>query len=448
MKTRYVIIGSGAAGIAAAETLLDADPACRVCIISPDPHGYYSRPGLAYYLAREIDESQLFPFHLNTWGQKSVEWIKSSAVRLNPAARWVHLQDGQTVLYDRLLLAPGATAILPDLPGIHLAGVVKLDTLEDTRQILKLARRGAEAVVVGGGITALELVEGLAASGMRVHYLLRGERYWSNILDPEESRMVEAHLKEDGIIIHTQTQVSEIVGKRNVEGVRTQDGQIIPCRLLAFAVGIRPRLELAAGAGLVVKRGIRVNEYLQTSDPCIYAAGDAAEMIDPLSGEGILESLWNPAMQQGHAAARNMLGANEIYRRSSAVNVTRLAGLITTIIGQVGEAKNAPDRDLKGIMRGDSEVWRQSADAMIAKSYTNGSRVRLFVGQKTLRGALVMGEQTLSRPLQHLIENEVDITPIRPALLEPGADLVQIIRDYDRQYLMTMVHHLENSAGS
>lgn len=432
--------------MAAAQTLLRADPAGHICLVSGDRHGYYSRPGLAYFLSKEIDEGQLFPMKLDTLRKKGVEWVTGNAVRLEPAQHLLHLQDGRALPYDRLLLTPGATATMPDLPGIHLEGVVKLDHLEDTQHIIKLARRGAEAVVIGGGITALELVEGLAAQGMKVHYLLRGDRYWSNVLDPVESEMVAEHLKADGVHIHTEVQVSEIVGKHHVEAVRTQQGELLRCRMAAFAVGIRPRLELARSGGLTVKRGIVTDAYLQTSAPDIYAAGDAAEVIDPLTGESILESLWNPARQQGKVAAANMAGGSEAYLRTSAVNVTRLAGMVTTIIGQVGQPKTSPDRDVKGIMRGDSENWRQVSEAMLAKSYTQACRVRLYVGERTLRGALVMGEQTLSRPLQHLIENEIDITPIRAALFAPEADLIKIIRDFDREFLLTMPHHLEDGS--
>jgi NADPH-dependent 2,4-dienoyl-CoA reductase/sulfur reductase-like enzyme len=328
---------------------------------------------------------------------------------------------------------------MPDLPGIRLEGVVKMDTLEDTRRILHLARRGKPAIVAGGGITALELVEGLVTRGMRVHYLLRGERYWSNVLDPVESHMVQERLKEDGVIVHTNVQVSEIIGRHAVEGVRTQDGELIPARLAAFAVGIRPRLELARSGSLAVKRGILVNDYLQTSDPDIFAAGDAAELTDPVTGEGVLESLWSPARWQGQAAGYNMAGSPIPYQRIPPLNVTRLAGIITTIIGQVGQAKPEVDRDLNGIMRGDCEIWRQGSDAVVAQVYGNGSRMRLYVGEHILYGALIMGDQTLSRPLQHLIENKVDISPIHAELLTPGTQLSQLIKDYEKHSLQSVM---------
>ena len=425
---RYVIIGSGAAGISAAETLRENDPTGKVVLVTGDRFGYYSRPGLAYLLAGEIDEAQLFPYSPAMLKKLGIEWVTAHVERIDPLAHKLYLKDERSLDYDRLLLATGATAVIPDLPGIHLEGVVKLDNFEDVHRILRRAQRGKEAVVVGGGITALELVEGLAAQGMRVHYLLRGERYWSAVLDENESHMIQERLKEDGVKVHTGVQVSEVRGRRAVEGVLTQDGHIIKTRMVAFAVGIRPRLELARSAGISANRGVQVDQYLQTSQTDIFAAGDGAELTDPESGKGIMESLWSPARLQGQTAGRNMAGGSEAYQRIPPLNVTRLAGMVTTIIGQVGQKKKDPDKDVNGIMRGDSEVWRQITEAMVAQNNSQHNRLRLYVGEKTLRGALIMGDQTLSRPLQRMIEDQVDISSIRPALLAPDPDLTKIIQ--------------------
>ncbi len=221
-------------------------------------------------------------------------------------------------------------------------------------------------MVIGGGITALELAEGLLARGMKVRYLLRGDRYWSNVLDPQESRIVEARLQEEGVTLHHHAEITEVLGKNgHVHAVRLADGQIWKCDLLAYAIGIHPRLELAKRAGLAVDRGILVNEFLQTSETDIYAAGDAAQAYDPMTGRSVLDSLWNPARQQGYAAGLNMAGKRTAYSKSAPFNVTRLAGLTTTIIGTVGGGR---DDDLVGIARGDSETWRELPDAMIAQS--------------------------------------------------------------------------------
>jgi NAD(P)H-nitrite reductase large subunit len=305
---------------------------------------------------------------------------------------------------------------------------VKLDHLNDARTILKLAKRGRTAVVVGGGITALELAEGLLARGMNVHYLLRGNRYWSNVLDEQESRIIEARLQAEGVTLHFHSELQEIIGRSGrVNSIRLKNGQTLKCDLLAYAIGIQPRVELAREAGLQMDRGILVNEFMQTNDPNIYAAGDVAQVFDPITGRSILDSLWGAAREQGCAAGMNMAGRSIPYVKSIPFNVTRLAGLTTTIIGAVGHGR---DDDLVGIARGDSETWRELPNAVIAQSGFDVNRVRILVGEQKLIGAVVMGNQTLSIPLQRIITQQVDISPMRDRLLAHDAKLSDVIVDF------------------
>lgn len=425
---RYVIVGSGVAGIAAIEAIRSLDRDGEVVMIGDDPHGYYSRPGLAYYLTGELHDKALFPRTAAAYRKMNFRYIRGRVQRVQQETRTLSLEDGVSLSYDKLLLAVGAQAAPLKVPGADLDGVLKLDHLEDAKRILKFARRGRTAVVVGGGITALELVEGLIARGVKVHYLLRGDRYWSNVLDEQESRIVEHRLQEDGVRLHFHSEIAEITGKhRQVRGVRLANGKTLPCDMVAYAIGVRPRLELAKQAGLEVDRGILVNEYMQTNDPDIFAAGDVAQVYDPVSGQSVLDSLWGPAREQGRAAGLNMAGRQTAYRKAVPFNVTRLAGLTTTIIGMVGSGR---DDDLVGIARGDSETWRHLPEAIIAQSGFDVNRLRLLVGEQTLLGAVVMGDQKLSFPLEKIISERMDISPIRERLLAPQAKVAEVIAEF------------------
>jgi NAD(P)H-nitrite reductase large subunit len=426
--TTHVIIGSGAAGISAAEAIRGADPQAELALISEEKDGYYSRPGLAYYLSGEINERLLFPFTKQDFARLNISPIYGSVDRISPSNNTVALRDGRIIAYDQLLIATGAEARKVDLPGADLEGVVKLDNIEDARLIVKKARRAKSAVVIGGGITALELVEGICAHRTKTHYLLRRDRYWGNVLDEAESRIVEDRLKEDGVVIHYHTEPAEILGKNGkVVGVRTKAGETIKCQIVAIAIGIRPRSELAKKAGLQTDRGILTNEYLQTDVPNIYAAGDVAQVFDPLLGKSILNSLWGPARDQGHTAGKNMTGEQLIYQKDCPFNVTRLAGITTTIIGTVGQGT---DPDLVGIARGDSETWRQIPDAIAAQSNSKVNRLRILVGDRTLLGAIILGDQTLSFPLQQMILAKANITSIRELLLRDGPTLAEILTTF------------------
>lgn len=436
---RHVIIGTGVAGIAAIEAIRSVDGSGEIIMLGDDPHGFYSRPGLAYYLTGELPDKALFPKTREDYKRLDFRYQKARVTKIIRADRSLQL-DGKTLLtYDKLLIATGAYAVPLTIPGADLEGVVKLDHFDDARRILKIAKRGKTAVVVGGGITALELTEGLRSRGVTVHYLLRGDRYWSNVLDEHESRIVQARLQEEGVTLHFHSELTEMIGKRgNVIGVRLQDGRTLKCDILAYAIGIKPRVDLARDAGLELDRGILVDEFMQTNDPDVFAAGDAAQVYDPMTGRSILDSLWSVARDQGHAAGLNMAGQNKPYVKKTPFNVTRLAGLTTTIIGTVGRGR---DEDVLGIARGDSETWRELPNAIVAQSGFEVNRVRILVGEKSLIGAVVMGDQTLSVPLQKIIANKMDITPVRDDLLAHDARIADVIVDFWSKQKMVEARH-------
>lgn len=434
--TRYLLIGTGVAAISALEAIRSVDTSGEVSVVGDDPHGYYSRPGLAYYLTGELEESLLFPYQKADFARLNARFYRARAVRILPATREVELEGGARLPYDKLLIATGAQAIPLNVPGANLAGVHKLDNLADARALLAHARRGRPAIVTGGGITALELAEGLAARGMKVHYVFRSERYWPAVLDETESRLIESLLQREGMNLYPKTELTEILGKNGkVTGARLSDGRVIQADLIAYAIGIAPRTGLAREAGIACERGILVNERMETSLPDIYAAGDVAQVYDPAAGKHVLDSLWAPAREQGRAAGLNMAGQPTAYVKSIPFNVTRLAGLTVTIIGAVASPSPTGrgaggEGDLLAIARGDSETWRELPHAIIAQSGFEVNRLRLMVGEQYILGAIVMGDQKLSSSLQKLIRDQTDITPIRPRLLAPHAPIADLLAEF------------------
>lgn len=422
MARRYVIVGNGPAGATAADTIRDHDPSGDITIVGDEDVPFYSRPGLAYLLTGMIPEGQLFSRPDRDAERRGIRRVVGAVRAIEPVAHRVVLADGRAMAYDRLLLALGARALRPDLPGIDLDGVVTLDSLRDAKRILRLARRAKRACVVGGGITALELAEGLAAQGVETHYLMRSDRYWGSVLDAGESALVESRLAAEGIRIHRGVELAAVVGRRGrVAAVETRTGVSMACDLLAVAIGIVPRLELARDAGLATGRGIWTDETFRTSDPDVFAAGDVAEVLEPATGRRVLDSLWSIAIEQGRAAGENLAGAGRPYRRPAPFNVTRIGGITTTVIGGVGGG--AADIDLVTYARGDSEAWRDSFEAFAAVSDAGADRLRLMLGEDRIVGAVVMGDQGLSRPLQLLIRDRVDIGAVRERLMLGPAEV-------------------------
>ena len=425
---KYVIIGAGVAGFAAIEAIRSIDKISEIVMISDDPNGFYSKPGLAYYLTGELHDKALFPRTKDDYKKLNFNYVSGRVTHILRADHALIIDGKMRLTYNKLLIAVGARATPLEVPGSELDGVVKLDHLNDAKNIIKHARKGKTAIVVGGGITALELTEGLRSRGMNVNYLLRGDRYWSNVLDQHESKVVEHRLQEEGVNLLYNAELQEIMGRNGrMNSVRLQDGRTIKADMVAYAVGIRPCLELVKQANFALDRGILVDEHLQTNDPDVFAAGDVAQVYDPLTGHSVLDSLWNPAREQGSAAGLNMAGRKTAYLKSAPFNVTRLAGLTTTIIGTVGRGN---DKDMIGIARGDSETWRELPEAIVAQNGFDVNHMRLLIGEKNVVGAIVMGDQTLSWPLQKMIAGKADISSIRDNLLEPNAALADLIAQF------------------
>jgi nitrite reductase (NADH) large subunit len=431
--TRYAVVGSGIAGLSACEALRERDPSAAITLVGEEPHPFYSRPGLAYLLTGSVPEKRLYVRTPAEVAALGIDRIHARAAALHPAAHRLALEDGPTLEYDRLLLATGAVSIPPDFEGGELDGVMQLDGLDQARAMLQRARRRGTAIVVGGGSTALEIVEGLHAQGMHVHYFLRGDRYWSKVLDPVESAIVEERLEEEGVRIHRRTEVARAVGRGGrLVAVETAAGERMECDVLAVAVGIRPRLELARAAGIETDRGVSVTPLLETSAADVFAAGDVAQVLDPETGRAELDALWNSALQMGRAAGANMAGAGTPYRKHVPMNVTRVAGLVTTVIGAVGGGK---DPDLKTMTRGQSESWTAHGPSMTVQERHGTDRVRVLLGERVVQGAIVMGSQVLSHPLARLVADRVDVSSIRPeCVAHPAAALGRLLAFHDQRY--------------
>ena len=426
MARRHLLIGGGPGSVAAAEAIRGSDERAEIVMLCADRHGYYSRPGLAYYLSKELPEKRLAPFTPQDFAALNVRLLLDRAVRIDRAAHRVTLASGGDLPYDRLLIATGSRAIPLKVPGAQLDGVVSLDDMDDARDLISRSRRAKAAVVVGGGITALEIVEGLHARGVQAHYFMRKERYWGNVLYPSESLIVERGMRASGVQIHYSTELAAILGKGGrVAAVETQDGKRIRCEIVAAAVGVLPQKALAEEAGLECGRGVLVDEHLRSTDDDIYAAGDVAEVHDARTGRRIYEVLWSSAVAKGRIAGLNMAtGPVHTYDKGVPLNVTRLAGLRTTIMGTVG---GGDDADLKGIARGDSETWRQLGDGSVVESQSGDTRIRLALKKSTIAGAVVMGDQAPSFRLHELIEARADVGGIVPRLREPAAPVAQLI---------------------
>ena len=428
---RYIIVGTGVAGLAAAEIIRQRDPHGHLTIIGDDRDGYYSRPGIAYYLNRMIPERQLFPRSTAELRALIPTRIYARMTQILQELHQIVLDNDRHLDYDRLLLATGSRATMINFPGKELTGVIKLYTLEDVRSILKQVKRCREAVVIGDGIVGIELAEGLAAQGLRVHIFMLGDRLWPMVLDDTESRLVERGLAHHGIRLHPSTQMVEAVGRQGVlDHVLTKAGETIPCQLLGIAIGVASEMEPAKQAGLATDRGILVNEYLETSASDIFAAGNVAQIRDSRSGSVYMETLWATARSQGQVAGINLTGGRIAYDRETMFNVVCIGDIITATIGAFGPAPLT-------LTSSNPQDWQALWPVHDLTHGDHVNRVRVLVGERSIQGALVMGDQTLAQPLLAMTREETDLSSIRARLEaapEQGiARLVEFYREEVRQ---------------
>ena len=355
---------------------------------------------------------------------------------MDVAQQEVWLADGRSLTYDRLLIATGARATPPPYAGSELDGVVYLDTLDGTKELVKKTRRARRAVVIGGGITALELTEGLTHRGIDTHYFLRRDRLWGQVFNDEEAALLEKKMKAHHVHIHYNTEAVEILGDRKgrVRGVRLKDGGEFKCDLVGVAIGVKPLIDVVANSPIATDRAILVNERMQTNVPNVYAAGDCAQVYDRWTEKHMLDILWPSAVAEGNAAGLNMVGQPYEYEKGSPFNACLLFGLHITTMGQINPRREG-DADepqiLQHVSRGSSEVWythpRPYRSAWAAE---NDNTIRLVLSGDYLVGALVIGEQSLTDSLRYLIEHEVNIGNMYEELSAGGPRMRRCLTDF------------------
>ncbi|MCP5094812.1 MAG: NAD(P)/FAD-dependent oxidoreductase [Chloroflexi bacterium] len=452
-KLRYVIIGNGAAGTTAAETIRHHDPLGDITILTAEPYPAYSRPGLAYVLINEVPAQQIICRTLDWYDKLGLNLVLGRAVELDVDARRVVLENGRFLLYDRLLIATGARATPAPYPGGDLDGVVFLDTLNGTKALIKKAKRAKRAVVIGGGITALEMTEGLAHRGVETHYFLRRDRLWGKVFNDAEAKLLEKKMKAHHVHIHYNTEVVEILGNRRgkVRGVRLKDDTEFKCDLVGVGIGVKPLLDLTKETRIETDRAILVNEYLQTNVRHIYAAGDCAQVYDRWTQRHMMDVLWPSAVAEGNAAALNMVGKPYAYQKGSPFNACLLFGLHIATIGQINPRRddNGDEPEiLQHVSRGSSEVWFTAPRPYRSAWAQDGDNtVRLVLSGDYLVGALVVGEQSLADPLRYLIENQQNVRDMLPELSTGGNVMRRSLLQYWQQLPLPNVPVIPAQAG-
>lgn len=356
MMQRIVIIGNGAAGNSAAETLRQSDPRVEVVMAAMENLPAYSACALPDYLSDNIDRKKLFikdSSEYNTMGIRTMFGMEIKSI--DPANHTLVYRDGK-LEYDRLILATGSRSFIPPVSGSGLKGNFTLKTIGDIDSIISHNPR--RVLVVGSGNIGIEAAEAMQERGCDVTVIELMDRILPKIFDPEPSSRIAGILSGKGIQILTGEKVLEIKGEGKVQKAVT-DRRTVECDTVIWAAGVKQNVEMASAAGIKTGAlgGITVNSFMQTNFNDIYACGDCIESMDMLTGYPCLSLLWPNARSQARIAALNCLGGQYEYEGSVSFVAEDVFGITAVSMGLISDAMTGKDFEVIED-ENDSQYWR------------------------------------------------------------------------------------------
>lgn len=412
---RIVIIGNSAAGTAAIEAVRKSDPGCFIVQLSDEAQPLYSRCLLSYYLAGTRTKADLAFRPADFHRQMDVDLRAGpdfKAVGLDRANREVICANGDQVSYDRLLVATGASAKLPDnIPG-DIGGVYMLRTADDADAIKARLKGVKRAVVLGGGLIGIKAATALGRLGIKTTVVIRSNRVLSQMIDVDASMIITKQLKDNNIDVMNHTDVTEVLHiDKHVTGVKTDRGDTLECELLIVAKGVSPNTGLVSQAGIPVEWGIRTDQYMQTGDENVYAAGDVAETYDIALESHTVNALWTCAIQQGRIAGLNMMDRATAYDGTLGMNSLNVYDTSLISFGITAPKDESPYRFLT-LNQPDRGVYKKIV-------LDRGHRVK---------GIILLGHIENAGVLLSLIRRKLDVSSFEEELLSDQFNYGKIVK--------------------
>ncbi len=327
---RYLIIGAGPAGVNAAETLRGLDGEASIRILGDEPEPPYSRMAIPYLLMNRIEEQGTYLREQDDhFAALDVEVVRARVARVAPDEHRVELDDGDTLAYDRLLVASGSSPAKPPLPGIDGDNVATCWTLADARKIQAQMPTGSRVALIGAGFIGSIILEALAMRGVQLAVIEQGERMVPRMMGPNAAELLRRWCESKGVTVYTGVGVNAV----EPNGVVLEDGTHVGADLVITATGVRPNVAFLEGSGVKVEQGVLIDRHFRTSVEDVYAAGDVAQGLDFSTGGYSVHAIQPTAADHGHLAATNMSGREAAYEGSMNMNVLDTLGLLSCSFG-------------------------------------------------------------------------------------------------------------------
>lgn len=386
---RVVIIGAGIAGVSAAETIREHAPEAEIILLSKEEGLPYWRLNLTRMLAGDFQEKNL-PLHAAEWySDRKIDLRDGVTVnRLLLTDKAVELEGGETIQFDKLIVATGSHPFIPPIPGADLDNVFAVRTADDVRNILGAIKEGSNVVCIGGGILGLETAAALAKQKTKVTVLESFDYIMPLQLNPEGSEVMRGHLGNLNVEVITEAMANCIIGDGHVTGVHLKRGQLVPADVVVITAGDRANAELLEDAGLTVKKGVLVDNFLRTSNPDIYAVGDVAEH------DGVRYGSWAPAMYMGKIAGMNAAGRPTEFGGIPRSHMIKVVGKPMLSIGVITPIDGS---------------YRAIED------HADGGYRMFMLRDGRFVGCLLLGKMKLLKPVRKAIQARLDLN----AMLTP-----------------------------
>lgn len=395
---RVIIIGNGLAGTIAAKTLREQDRTVEIDVFADEKYHYYPRPNLIEFLAGNLPLERIFAFPEEWYSEQNVNvHLEKPGIRIFPDSKEIEVAGGKRKKYDFLVLANGSLAFVPPIKGAEKQGVFTLRTLDDAFEILDYLKDRRRVTVIGGGLLGLETARAVKSRDVKVEVVEFFGHLLPRQLDPQGGSLLKGQIEKMGINVHLGLACEEVLGQDSVTGLRFKGGREIQTDVALVAAGVRPNLRIAQEAGLETDRGLVVDDYLQSSHPDIWAAGDITQHAGRVYG--IIPASFN----QARIAALNVLGQRQKYEGTIPSNTLKVVGIDLTSVGMV----NPEDESFE-------ELRVENAD--------KGTYKKIVVKNGEVCGLICIGTKKGVSEISRLISRKANVEKWKDSLLEDDFD--------------------------
>ncbi len=410
----YVIAGNSVAAVGAIRGIRNIDPNGNITVISRERHTAYGRPLISYLLGGLITEKRMSYLPEDFYEQHRVNLLlNSEVVALDSIKKQVKLAGGETIPYDRLLIATGGDPFIPPVVGLaDKEKIFTFTTWDDAAKLKGISADIKKAVVIGGGLIGLKAAEGLHLLGKNVTIVELADRILSAAFDRPAGRIVARKMKANGIDVILDDTVVKVEGEGSeITGVTLKSGDFIPCDTVIVAIGVRPAAGFLKGSKVEVNRGIVVNDTMETSVKGVFSAGDVTEAEDFFSGRKNPMPIWPDAYIQGDIAGTNMAGGKKGYSGGLAMNSIEFFKVSTISMG-ITNPQDPAEYEVLTYLDQENYQYR-----------------KIIIQENLLVGAVLVGNVERAGILSGLIRERIDVTPFKDKLLAPDFGFIHLTRE-------------------